>query len=126
MVTRFTSRGNLEALGDANMLGDGCEAQDALASWPDCAACFENIGLAPSARVEKRQLHRDDLARRRLNRGDYPRIRVATARPLTDRTWILQPNRETPIRTAFVRLVCGNSRSGTARWRRPGRFGKRE
>jgi uncharacterized protein len=56
----------------------------------------------------------------------YQRIRVEAPRPLRDRTRILQLNRAPPIRTAFVRLACGNSRSGTARWRRPGRFGKRE
>jgi hypothetical protein len=80
----------LEALGDANVLGDGREAQGAFASWPDRAARFENIGLAPPARVKKRQLHGDDLARRRLNRGDHASVifsarLIAIARQKPDR-----------------------------------------
>ena len=66
-----------KTLGDANMFGDGREAQGALAGGPDRAACFGNIGLASSARVEKRQLHRDDLARRRLDRGDHASVRFS-------------------------------------------------
>ena len=55
-----------EAPGYSDMLGDGREAQGALAGWPDRAARFENFGLAASVLVEKCQLNRDDFARRRF------------------------------------------------------------
>ena len=59
-----------ESFGEAEMLGDGSEAQQSVAERANGPARVFDLGFATAGMIEEGELDGDDLARRSLNGGD--------------------------------------------------------